>query len=218
VTTDRRAWIGYSAPMIVFGLFTTVEGLVPRSFYAPMYAIKLAAVIASLAFWRSTLGDIRPSWSVLLPSVLIGLGVFAAWVGIDSIVPYPHLGERIGFDPFSLQSSPGRLAFLALRLSGLVLVVPVMEELFWRSFLLRWATNADFLSVPIGRFSLTAFGLMVGASALSHPEWLVAIVASAAYGLWVRRTGSLFAAVVAHSVTNCALGVFVVVTRSWKYW
>jgi CAAX prenyl protease-like protein len=218
MTAASRAWIGYSGPMLLFGLFTAAEGLIPRTLYVPAYAIKIAAVAASLVFWKRTLRDIQPSWSVLAPSVLIGVGVFVAWVGIDAIVPYPHLGERIGFDPFSLQSSAARLAFLALRFCGLVLVVPVMEELFWRSFLLRWATNADFLPVPMGTFSFSAFGLMVAASAVAHTEWLVAALTSVVFALWLRRTRSLFAAVVAHAAANGALGVYIIRAHEWKYW
>jgi membrane protease YdiL (CAAX protease family) len=59
---------------------------------------------------------------------------------------------------------------------------------------------------------------MVAASALSHPEWLVAVIASLAYGLWIRRTRSLFGAIVAHATTNGALGAYVLATGEWQYW
>lgn len=214
----RSAFAGYVAPIITFGLFTALEQFLPQSMYPFAYFVKITAVSLSLLIFKGPIRDIRPAWSVLAPSVVVGLLVFAAWVGIDMMVPYPHLGNRVGFNPNELQTQLGRVAFLAIRFYGLVLVVPVMEELLWRSFLLRYVTNEDFLSVPIGVFSLSAFGVMVALSAAAHPEWLAAIVASAAYGLWVRHTRSLFAAIVAHSVTNCALGVYVVVTHSWKYW
>jgi CAAX prenyl protease-like protein len=99
-----------------------------------------------------------------------------------------------------------------------VVIVPVMEELFWRSFLIRYLTNQDFTAIPIGRFSMTAFWLVAGASGLAHPEWLVAVVASAAYSWLLKHTGSLFATVVAHAVTNAALGVYVLLSRDWQYW
>ena len=59
---------------------------------------------------------------------------------------------------------------------------------------------------------------MLAASALAHPEWLVAIMASLAYALWLRRSRSLFGAIVAHAVTNAALGAYVLTTEDWKYW
>ena len=90
--------------------------------------------------------------------------------------------------------------------------------LFLRSFVLRYVTVPDFMRVPIGEYSQTAFWAVAGLSALAHPEWLVAIVASVAYTLLLRQTRSLFACVVAHAVTNCALGVYVLATGAYQYW
>jgi hypothetical protein len=140
------------------------------------------------------------------------------WVGIDRGVPYQHLGSRTAFDPSPLRGSTGWIAFLAVRFYGLVLMVPVIEEIFWRSFFLRYLTQLDFRRLPLGTFSASALWLMVGGSALSHPEWLVAAIASLAYALWLRRTRSLFASIVAHATTNAALGVYVLATGSWQYW
>jgi CAAX prenyl protease-like protein len=97
-------------------------------------------------------------------------------------------------------------------------MVPVMEEIFWRSFMLRYLTQLDFRRVAVGTFSASALWVTVGGSALSHPEWLVAAIAALAYSLWLRRTRSLFASIVAHATTNAALGVYVLTTGSWQYW
>ena len=218
MTEQDHKWIGYVGPMVVFGLFTSAEGLFPASLYPVAYAVKIAAVTAALVVWRETLKDIRPSWSVALPSVVVGLLIAVVWVAIDETVAYPHLGDRIGFDPFGIQAAVGRLAFLAVRLYGLILVVPIMEELFWRSFLLRALTSGEYLSVPIGRFSLSAFGIMVLLSSVAHTEWLVAAIASCVFAWWLRRTGSLFATVVAHAAANAALGVYILTAHDWKYW
>jgi CAAX prenyl protease-like protein len=93
-----------------------------------------------------------------------------------------------------------------------------MEEIFWRSFLLRYLTNPDFQRLKVGTFSASALWVMVAASALAHPEWLVAAAASLAYAFWLRRTGSLFGVIVAHATTNAALGGYVLVTGDWQYW
>jgi CAAX prenyl protease-like protein len=213
-----NAWLAYCGPMIIFGLFTAAEGWLPPALYPVAYGTKMAAVTAGLVHWRRPLRDIRPSWAMVLPSVFVGLFIVGAWLVIDKAVAYPHLGTRIGFDPSHLQLTSSRLAFLAVRLYGLVLVVPVMEELFWRSFLLRYASRVDFLSLPMGTFSLSALAIMVTFSAVAHTEWLVAAGASIVLALWLRRTGSLFAAVVAHAVANGALGFYVLISHDWKYW
>jgi len=151
--------------------------------------------------------------------VVLGFLVFAQWVIVERLLAYPHLGSRVGFDPFGAFDSRGvTIAFLAVRFYGLVLLVPVMEEMFFRGFLLRYLTDPDFESLPPGSFSLGAFAIVTALSALAHPEWIVAIVASAMFALLLRRTRSLFAAIVAHATANLALGVYILLTRQWQLW
>jgi hypothetical protein len=216
---ETRSFIRYIAPSVVFGVATLLEDHVSHVLYPFVYALKIAAVTGCLLVVRVTLRDIRPSMGVLLPAIVVGLAVFAEWILIDRWLPYPHLGSRAAFNPLaSLHDPLRRTAFLAVRFYGLVLVVPVMEELFLRSFVLRFVTDPDFTRVPFGVYSWTAFWTVAGLSALSHPEWLVAVVASAAYTLLLGRTRSLFACVMAHAVTNCALGIYVLATGSFQYW
>lgn len=210
----RDYWI----PMVVFGVLTMGEAYVSPEWYPAVYIAKAVIVTTTLLVFRTPLRDIKLDPSVILPSILVGAVVFVAWVGLDRVVDYPRLGTRTGFDPNSLHGSAWWPAFLAFRLYGLVLMVPVMEEIFWRSFLLRYLTRYDFQALPIGTFSALSLWVMVGASALAHPEWLAAVVASLAYALWIRRSRSLFAAIVAHATTNAALGGYVLVTREWHYW
>jgi len=218
MTENRLSPVAYSAPMVTFGAFTALETWVPVAYYPLVYILKVLAVTASLMVWSGPLRDIRPRWSLVIPSALTGLVVIAAWLVLDKAVAYPHLGNRVGFDPTSMQTTGGRLAFLAVRLYGLVLLVPVMEELFWRSFLLRYLSSGNFLAVPIGRFSVQALMVMVALSALSHTEWLVAALASIIFAAWLYRSRSLFAAVVAHATANAALGAYILQAHDWKYW
>jgi CAAX prenyl protease-like protein len=214
-----RAWIAYCAPAILFSALTAVEGLVPRPMFPVFYSAKILAVCATILAFRAPLRDIRPIANLVVPSLLIGGFVFVVWVGIEELVPYPHLGTRIGFNPWTEISAPGGAwAFVAVRLLGLAVLVPVMEEIFWRSFLLRYMTVPHFLEVPIGTFSRSAFWMVVGAFALAHTEWLAAAVTGVVYALWLARTRSLFAVIVAHAATNAALGAYVLVAQDWRFW
>jgi CAAX prenyl protease-like protein len=215
---DLVSTFEYWVPMVLFGALTMIESYVPVSYYPVAYILKAIAVTASLVMLRRPLADIHINAGVIAPSVIVGLVVCVLWVAVDKAIPYPHLGTRVAFDPTPLQESGWWAPFLATRLFGLVLMVPVMEEIFWRSFLLRYLTQTDFRSLPIGTFSASALGIMVAASALAHPEWLVAVIASLAYALWLRQTRSLFGAIVAHATTNAALGGYVLYTGSWQYW
>ena len=209
----------YWLPLVVFGVFTTLEPYAPGGSYPWVYLAKIVAVTAVLLRGRAGLREIWPSASVVLPAVIVGVLIVVEWLVIDTIVPYPHLGSRVGYDPIA--SIPNRglfIAFLAGRLYGLVILVPVIEEMFWRDFVLRYLTNDDFQSVPIGTFSQRSLWIMAIGSALTHSEWVAALLAALLFAWVVRSTKSLFAAVIAHSVANGALAAYILVTRDWKYW
>lgn len=217
-SAETRVLVRYTAPSVVFGLLTALEGAAPQSVYAPLYVIKIAAVTVTLWLCRSTFRDINVSSRGVGLAIVTGLLVAVAWVGLDKGIPYPHFGSRTGFDPYSLVDPTRRAAFLAARLYGLIVVVPVMEELLLRSFVIRYATDPALSHVPVGSYSPLGFWVVVGLAAGSHPEWLSAIMANVAYNLLLRRTRSLFATIVAHSVTNGALGVYTLTTRDWVFW
>jgi len=93
-----------------------------------------------------------------------------------------------------------------------------MEELFWRSFLMRWIEHPTFEATDPQRVGLKAIVLSTFVFMLAHTLWLAAIVAGLAYAWLYRRTGKLWVAVIAHGVTNGALGAWVVLTGNWAFW
>ena len=208
----------YWIPTILFGVLTLLEAELPAAWYPAAYILKAIVVTASLLMFRGPLTDIRFNPAIVVQSALIGLAVFVVWVGVEETLHYPHLGVRVAFDPTPLRASGWWTPFLVTRLFGLIVMVPIMEEIFWRSFVLRYLTQSDFQRLPMGTFSASSLGIMVAASSLAHPEWLVAAVASLAYAFWLRRSGSLFGAIVAHATTNAALGIYVLSRGAWQYW
>lgn len=200
-------------------VMTAAESSVPKAYYVWLYLAKVVIVTGVLVAFRTPWKDIRLKANVLVPAVLVGLAVFVQWILLDKAIPYPHQGDRISLDPFTAIEVPAlRLLFLTARFYGLVLMVPVMEELFWRSFLLRYLTDSDFTKLPVGAFSWKSFSFVAIAFGLAHSEWLVAIICACAYALLLRQTRSLFACIVAHGTTNLALGIYVLVTHDWVYW
>ena len=107
---------------------------------------------------------------------------------------------------------------VVLRLTGAALLVPVMEELFWRSFLMRWIDRPQFQTVEPARVGLKAIVLSTFIFMLAHTLWLAAIAAGLAYALLYIRTGKLWTAVIAHAVTNGVLGLWVIKTGNWQFW
>ena len=114
--------------------------------------------------------------------------------------------------------APWSGALIALRLFGAVLVVPLMEELFWRSFLMRWIEHPQFERVDPARIGLRAIVLSTFVFVLAHTLWLAAAIAGLAFAWLYRREGRLASAVVAHAVTNLLLGLWVVKTGQWAFW
>lgn len=210
-------WPYYVAPMALFLLFTWVEGQ-SQAWYPWLYGAMALVVTAALIVCRSTWRDIRWEPRFLPAAAAVGLLVFAEWVLLPRWVDYPRMGGRSAFDPAQIGDPTARIAFLAVRFYGLVVMVPVMEELFWRSFLLRALSSPGWRRMPVGSFTMGAFAVSTAGFALAHPEWLEAAICAAAYSLLLLRTRSLFACVVAHAVTNLALGIYVMATGTWSLW
>ncbi len=220
-------WDDYVLPMVAFVAFTSFEGQLPAGpsggphplWYPLAYAIKLAIVVGLAWRGRRAWADLRP-WpgpGLIAAAIAIGLAVALAWVALDGLYPStPWLGTRAAFNPAKLPIA-AQIAFYALRAIGLVAVVPLVEELFWRSFLMRWIIDPDFQRVPIGRISPLAVAVTAGLFALEHPEWLPALLAGLAWAGLLAASRSLTPCVISHAVANAALGAYVVVTGDWKF-
>lgn len=185
-----------------------------------IYALNLILVGGLLGFsWRGY-GELHrqnlPPAREVLGSALAGLLVFVAWIHLDA--PWMQIGEPTA--PFVPMQPDGQLdlALIAVRWLGATLLVPVMEELFWRSFVMRWLEHPQFEAVPPQRVTIRPVLLSTFAFMLVHPLWLAAIVAGLVYAWLYVRTGRLWNAVIAHAVTNGALGLWVVATGNWQFW
>jgi CAAX prenyl protease-like protein len=183
--------------------------------------VKLAAVIITAWFCRATWRDLRPvpGARALGLAVVVGLLVAVGWVGLERL-PYPRIGvggSRQAFDPGVL-APLGRAGFLAARLLGLVVVVPVIEELFWRSFLNRVIQDPDFWKLPVGQVTVVSAAVTAGLFAAAHPEWLPALLTGLSWAWLLHHTRSLLACVASHAVANAALGGYVLATGSWELW
>lgn len=220
---SRAAW----ARVIPFALFMVL--LVVRGHWpaegAPFDArwlYGLSALLVSLSLvllWRryDEFAPIsRLSARQWLLSVAVGLLVFKLWVNLAE--PWMLLGQATAV--FRPVDAEGQLLWplVVVRWLGAALVVPVMEELFWRSFLMRWIDNPNFEQVDPAEVSPKAVVLSTLVFMLAHTQWLAAIVAGLAYALLYRYTRSLWAPILAHAVTNGVLGGWVVLFGHWQFW
>ena len=123
-----------------------------------------------------------------------------------------------GFNPTLLPGRTAQIAMTFFRIAGAVLVVPLMEELFWRSFLIRYIIDKNFDSVRLGTFTWASFLITAVLFGLEHDYILAGIMAGVFYNLLLYKTRSLAQCVLAHTVTNLALAIYVVSTGKWQFW
>jgi CAAX prenyl protease-like protein len=152
-------------------------------------------------------------------ALLVGVGVFCLWISPQALFGFaPRLD---GFNPEAVSGSPAAYSTtLLLRFLRLVVVVPLIEEIFWRGFVLRYFINEKFHAVPIGAFSWLSFAAVTVGFGFAHsrPDWIVALIAGALYNCVAYRTKSLASCVLAHAVTNLLLGLWIMATRQWGFW
>jgi CAAX prenyl protease-like protein len=221
----NRAALVRVAPFAAFMLFLGARGAVPADgswgFDGRwVYGLSVLVVGGLLLWWRREYGELvaqtLPTRGEAAWAVGVGAVIFVLWIELDA--PWMHLGvASAGFVPVDAQGAL-EWPLLLVRWVGAALVVPLMEELFWRSFLMRWIQSPQFEAVPPRRIGVKAVVLATFVFMLAHTLWLAAIVAGLAYaGLYI-RSGKLWLPVVAHGVTNGLLGIWVVVTGHWAFW
>ncbi len=149
---------------------------------------------------------------------LVGAGVFVLWIHLDW--GWLNLASEDGFvyDPRDPVSGEIDWTLAAFRLAGSALLVPVMEELFWRSFLMRWIDRHDFLNLAPALVSLKAILVSSLVFGFEHTLWFAGILAGLAYAWLYRASGSLWPPILAHAVTNGMLGLWVLHTGQWQFW
>lgn len=206
------------------------EGLIPYRWYPVVYTAKLVAVVG-LMLWLAP-GYRAFAFRVHPVALAVGGVGIVVWVGLAMLErdvlktagPSAWLssiagGEtRSAYNPFvELADRPALAwAFWVVRMCGLALVVPVIEEFFLRGFLMRYFARPDWWQVPIGTWERTGVAVVTVVAVLMHPGEVLAALAwfslVTALLLWGKN---LWDCVAAHAVTNLLLGLYVLVTGTW---
>ena len=161
--------------------------------------------------WRELLSSIHTSISCLC-----GVVVFLLWINMDWAFGTTTVPQ--GFDPGLIENNGIRWLMVACRVAGAVLVVPVMEEIFWRSFLLRYIIANDFTKVPVGQFTIFSFAVVVVLFGLEHHYFLAGMMAGAFFNLLLYYTKSIAQCILSHAVANLCLAYYVLTTGYWRFW
>ena len=217
----RRATLAYTAPFLVFVGFMAIKVALhpPAHWY---YPAQFLAVL--LTFGVVSRPVLRFRTAFPLASIGIGVAVFLIWIGPDVLWGYRHhwlFDNSITGSPVSTiaPALKRNVIFIVLRVAASVALVPVLEELFWRGWLMRWLIDKDFLKVPLGTYARAAFWIVAVLFASEHgPYWEVGLAAGIFYNWWMVHTRNLADCMLAHAVTNGLLSVYVLTTGQWQYW
>lgn len=229
----QKLWFPRVFPFLLFIAFIALDGIVDflasyipilttfknydEHFYYPVKTILIAALL--VLFWKKyTEIDLKQLLSLknILAGLLSGAVVFLLWINMDW--DFATQGGMEEFNPFSFDSTLLIVSIIFFRLFGAAIVVPVFEEIFWRSFIIRYIINPKFEEVPIGKFTWTSFVISSILFGLEHNLYLAGIMAGIVYCLVLYYTKSLATTILSHGVTNLLLGIYVLTTGNWQFW
>ncbi len=201
------AWLG---PLLVLVASMMLTAAFTNGFDW-LYPVRVLATAAALWYWGRSWTSLRWSWSWTAAG--IGAAVYLLWLALEPAGP--SSGE-----PAALRSAPPAAAalWLAFRVLGSVVTVPLAEELAFRGYLTRRLVDADFESVPLGRFTWVSFLVSSALFGVLHGRWLAGTLAGMLYALALYRRRNLADAVLAHGLTNALLAVHVLATGAWALW
>jgi uncharacterized protein len=217
-SSSTVAWIG---PFVVFGLWLAVDKSLPIENPAKEIVRDGVLLASILLFSRRIIPRSTPHW---MSSIAVGLAVCALWVAPDTLFPawrasWLFQNAIVGHLKTSIPPAELTPLMLVLRTTRAALLVPVLEELFWRGWLPRWIQDTNFSKIPLGQYTPFAFWATAVLFALEHGSyWEVGLLCGIIYNWWMRRTRSLGDLIVVHAVTNLALSLYVIATGRWTFW
>jgi CAAX protease family protein len=222
---NRRKLVAYVSPMVLFGALLGLNSLLKKIGSAPwlnsaeywIYPAQTILCGGLLLWFRREYNFHRPRQPLF--SVATAIFVFLLWISPQAFFGFES--RTAGFNPDTFSASSAQYwTAVVLRFGRLVAVVPFMEEIFWRGFLLRFLVEEDFERIPFGSFSWFPFVAVTLAFGFSHSkaDWLAAFITGALYNGVAYRTKSLSSCVLTHAVTNLLLGLWIMKTKQWGFW
>jgi len=198
--------------------------------YLGLLGIQILLAVGLIIFFRKVYVAAFPfkisPWSFVVGAIGIVMWIVLADLGIERSIA-TGLGlvddlERPGFNPGTIQDTGARMLFLITRFTVLVGVVPVVEELFLRGWVVKWVQEPNFgmTTDKMPDISLKTLGTtaLFSASIYGTIEAIAAFVWFGMVTLLARKTGSIWDCIIAHAVTNGLLGVYVLWWQQWQLW
>jgi exosortase E/protease (VPEID-CTERM system) len=203
----------YVAPLIAALFAALVTSIWTNAGLDRWYVARVLAASGSLLLLRRDLP--RPSFSPSLFSLVAAAITCAAWVGL--LRADGPAADRL-FAAVQALGPVERWSWIVVRILGSCLVIPAVEELAFRGFLLRWLVSPEFERVPPRAWTWPALLLSSLAFGALHRHWIVGSVAGLAFAVVLLRRGRLSDAIIAHGLTNAGIAVAVLGFGRWDLW
>jgi uncharacterized protein len=204
-------------PFVIFVGLTALQGKLGEASAYWFYLAKTLVGAWLIFEMRPHVAEMR--WAISWEAIVVGILIFGLWVGLDGHYPEFIKPGATGNPATVFGNGSGLVWFFNLvHILGMTLIVPPLEEVFYRSFVYRYIASHNFLAVPFNRFIPLSFVVTVALFGFSHAEWLPGLLCGAAYQWLVIRKNRLGDAMTAHAITNFLLGVYIVWRGAWHFW
>lgn len=187
-------------PFIIFMLSALLSDTASET-PALFYPLRALAMLAVLYYCRRPI--LALVWKIDPIAVGAGLMIAAIWLFASPQVE-PDWQEALYALP-----APILALWIVSRIIGTTLLVPVIEELFFRGYILSRFLNQGSTMMIIG------FALSSGLFAAMHGRWVLAAIAGLIFaGLYARRE-RLSDPIVAHVVANGCIAAAALIGQNW---
>ncbi|MBD3248891.1 CAAX prenyl protease-related protein [Candidatus Woesearchaeota archaeon] len=206
-----KPMLKYLLPFAAYMFVPFIAGL----FLADQYLSYTLKVLITGGFLLYYIKDYRElKFRLDFLAIALGIIIFIIWIGLEGIYPLLSISS---FNPYNL-SNVLVIPMIVIRLIGAVFIASFVEELFIRSFLIRFFIDTDFEKVPIGKYTFFSFAVTVLFFGLSHNRWLPGLITGAILTLLLYKRKNIGSCIIAHAAANLCLGVYVLATQSWIFW
>ena len=202
-------------PFFVFLLLTSCQGSFGPQSHFWVYLAK--CIVGAWMIWVTWPLVSEMRWAISFEALLAGTLVFILWVAMD--VSYPKFSQPDESWNLYEHFGPASMMvwlFAGVRIAGSTLLVPMLEEVFYRSFLYRYILAPNWMFIEYNSFAVKPFLITSIVFGITHQHWLAGIICGMIYQFLVIRTNRVGDAITAHAVTNLLLGVWVI-TQGFGY-
>ena len=215
-TSGTQSSVNPASPYLVPFLALLLTGMVLQAATtqpANWYPLRVVVMLVCLLYyWKSFP---RPSLSGAPGAIAIGAAAGLLWL----VLMPAEMRAGGGAAALAPAGLPGIGSDLwwAVRLLGYLLLVPIIEEMAFRGYLMRRLIQPEFEAVSFKTFSWFALLTSSVVFGLMHADlWLPGILAGLLFGMALYRRGNLADAVIAHISANALIALVAVATGHWS--